>query len=291
MNSQETKNKKAKVLRTYTTDMAEAIREDEISVIKIALAEKARREKEEEEKKAKGTGLTRAIFFLGGIVLLALAGAVIYFFFIKDTEEPPVPVENKIDTFLTFDDKTFLDITKIENINQLKSSIGQELNNLSGQIKIIFFTRTMDEQKEIAPISSLFSLAKIEAPNSLTRVLSNNYLFGRYNSFGEHEQEAPFFILETTDYNQAYISMLNWEETMLEDFYLFFEVKLPEGKTPYSYRRWNDVIIKNKDVRVIKDEYGKNLLFYSFVNKNNFVITTDIKALEEIIGRILAKNI
>ncbi len=291
MDNQEAKSKKTKVLRTYTTDMAEAIREDEISVIKIALAEKARREKEEEEKKAKGTGLSRAVFFLGGIILLALAVAIVYFFFFKETEAPPVPVENKIETFLAFDDNLFLDISEVKDTIELKNSIGEEMENMSGQIKVVFFTQTNEGLKEIVPIEKLFSLAKIEAPSSLSRFLSNNYLFGRYDLFSEYGEEAPFFILETTDYNQAYVSMLRWEETMLEDFYLFFEIKLPKGKTPYSYRKWSDLIVRNKDVRVLKDEYGKNLLFYSFVNKNNFVLTTDLGALEEIIDRVLAKNI
>jgi len=48
-------NRDSKVLRTYTSDMADAIRTDEVSVIKIALAEKEKRDREAMYQKAEGT--------------------------------------------------------------------------------------------------------------------------------------------------------------------------------------------------------------------------------------------
>jgi hypothetical protein len=56
--------KDAKVLRTYTSDMAEAIRTNEMSVIKIALAEKEKREREESLQKAEGTNTTKILFLI-----------------------------------------------------------------------------------------------------------------------------------------------------------------------------------------------------------------------------------
>ena len=47
------KNKELKTLRTYTSDMADAVRENEASVIKIALAEKEKRERDAAEEKIK----------------------------------------------------------------------------------------------------------------------------------------------------------------------------------------------------------------------------------------------
>ena len=289
----ENNKQKAKVLRTYTSDMAEAIRQDEASVIKIALAEKARREREAQEKKAEGTNFTKTAFLLGGILLLAIAGATIYFLFFRKTEEVVVPVESTIESFLSYDSNQIIETSSIENFIQLITTIKEKEGNLSGIIKTFFFVKEVGEQKEFLSPAELLSLANVKVPDSLLRALSSNYLFGKYEINQTIKETAPFLILEanTNNYNQAYASMLNWEDTMLSDLLFFFEIKLPEGKLAISYGSWGDLIIKNKDVRVLRDPYGKGLIYYSFVNKNSFVITTRAEALAEIIDRILTKNL
>lgn len=289
----ENNKQKAKVLRTYTSDMAEAIRQDEASVIKIALAEKARREREAQEKKAEGTNFTKTAFLLGGILLLAIAGATIYFLFFRKTEEVVVPVESRIESFLSYDSNQIIETSSIENFIQLITTIKEKENGLSGIIKTFFFVKEVGEQKEFLSPAELLSLANVKVPDSLLRALSSNYLFGKYEINQTIKETAPFLILEanTNNYNQAYASMLNWEDTMLSDLLFFFEIKLPEDKLAISYGSWGDLIIKNKDVRVLRDPYGKGLIYYSFVNKNSFVITTRAEALAEIIDRILTKNL
>lgn len=287
----ENNKQKAKVLRTYTTDMAEAIRQDEASVIKIALAEKARREREAEVKKAEGTTFTKTAFLLGGILLLAIAAVAIYFLFFRKTEEVVIPVESRVESFLSYDSNAIIETSSIENFSQLVRTIKEKEDGLSGTIKTFFFVKEAGEKKEFLFPSGLLSLANVKVPDSLLRALSSNYLFGKYEIDQSNQVSAPFLILEANNYNQAYASMLNWEDTMLSDLLFFFEIKLPEGKLAISYGSWGDLIIKNKDVRVLRDPYGKGLIYYSFVNKNSFVITTSAEALSEIIDRILTKNL
>lgn len=284
-------NKKAKVLRTYTTDMAEAIRQDEVSIIKIALAEKARKEREEMEKKAEGSNLTKTFFLLGGITLLVIAGAIMYFLFFKKTETVPVLKETRIETFLSYDSSSKINVSGVDNISSLSNLINEEEIKLSGIIKTFFFINEIDGKEEIISPSTFLSLSGMRTPDSLLRFLSKNYLFGEYSLTDTDKQNIPFLILETSNYNQSYASMLEWEKTMLQDFFFLFEIKLPEGKLPVSYRKWSDLVVKNKDTRVLYDEYGKSLLYYTFVNKNSFVITTDLETLKEVIDRMLAKNL
>lgn len=284
-------NKKAKVLRTYTTDMAEAIRRDEVSVIKIALAEKARKEREEIEKKAKGTNLTKTIFLLGGVILLVIAGAVVYYFKFAKKESTPILKETKIETFIPYDSSSKIDSSRLQNTSLLNQTITEEQEKMSGAFKSFFFVNEVEGIEQIISPESFLSIANINPPSSLVRFLSKNYLFGKYTMEGDDKKNIPFLILETSNYNQAYASMLEWEKTMLQDFFFLFEIKLDNGKLPVSYKKWSDIIVKNKDTRVLYDEYGKSLLFYTFVNKNSFVITTDIDALKEIIDRVLVKNL
>jgi hypothetical protein len=52
-----------------------------------------------------------------------------------------------------------------------------------------------------------------------------------------------------------------------------------------------DIIINNKDARVLLNEDGKPILYYMFVDKNNLIITDSIDAIKEIVSRLMLKNI
>jgi hypothetical protein len=49
---------------------------------------------------------------------------------------------------------------------------------------------------------------------------------------------------------------------------------------------WKDGVLQNKDVRAFTKPDGTVLILYSFVDNNTIVITTDDKALSEIINRL-----
>jgi len=101
-------------------------------------------------------------------------------------------------------------------------------------------------------------------------------------------------IFQTTDYNQAYASMLAWEKTMENDLAKIFNMKLPvsaDGTTQItSEKKWRDILINNKDVRVLYGDTGEGLIYYVFTNKNDFVITNNIEALKEIMNRLAISN-
>ncbi|MGM3243131.1 hypothetical protein, partial [Bacillus cereus group sp. Bc237] len=52
----------------------------------------------------------------------------------------------------------------------------------------------------------------------------------------------------------------------------------------------NDMVVNNKDARVLYGENREGLLYYAFVNKNNIVITSSLDALKEVITRLIIKN-
>jgi len=99
-----------------------------------------------------------------------------------------------------------------------------------------------------------------------------------------------FLILETNDYNQAYISMLEWEETMLRDLFVLFNITNSEGDNSIFEKPWRDTIVNNKDARVLYDDEGQAILYYVFMNKSTFVIANNQEALKEIIARLIIKN-
>lgn len=284
-------NQGLKVLRTYSSDMADAVKTNEMSVIKIALAEKEKKEKENLYKETSSPNNSKIFFAIGGIVLIIIAIIGSYFLFQKKKQnETPAPIVNNLETFIVYDSSSDIDVTNINNIVDLKSKIEQE--EISG-IKALFLKKKSGLFSETITSNDFLSLLNTSAPGALTRSLSDKYLLGEYqdpNSPTQENSPAIFLIFETTDYNQAYASMLDWEKTMLRDLSILFNLDNFSSTNSLSGKPWRDVVVNNKDVRVLYKEDGQGLLYYSFVNKNNFVITNNLEALKEVIKRLLIKN-
>lgn len=282
--------KDVKVLRTYTSDMVDAIRTNEISVIKIALAEKEKRDQQELYKKAEGTGFTKTLLIIGGIIFIvaAIFGSS-YLIQMKKIKDTPKPSINNIETFVSYDSKLYIDVTNITNVTDLSNTIAKEQQADSGMIEALFLTNTVNKVPEVLTSKNFLSIINSTAPGALTRSLTDKYLLGKYSNPNSNVP-ATFLILETTDYNQAYASMLDWEKTMLGDLYVLFNINIPDAKSPLFEKPWKDIVINNKDARVLYDENGAGILYYVFVNKNNFVITNNVDALKEVISRLIIKN-
>lgn len=293
-NEEQVNNKDIKVLRTYTSDMAEAIRDNEVSVIKIALAEKEKREQEEALKNAEGSNTSKVFLAIGGIILIAAAVAGSYYLIqMRKEKETPKPIINNVETFLSYDSGSYIDITKTENILDLLTLVNQNKEKYSGLINAIFLTKTEVETPKIINSIDFLSLINSSVPGALTRSLSGDYLLGKYlnpNAVNEKNKSATFLIFETNNYNQAYVSMLDWEKTILKDLFILFNINIPESDNSFFEKTWKDLIVNNKDARVLYGENGEGVLYYVFVNKNILVISDNTEALKEIITRLLIKN-
>lgn len=287
-NKTQTNNKEVKVLRTYTSDMAEVIRDNEISVIKIALAEKTKREQEETYKKAEGSTFSKILFIIGGVILII--GAIIgSYFLIQSKKIKPISNINNVETFISYDLKNDIDVTSIVYPEDFLNLIKNEQKIESKLIKALFLTKKNNNTIEYLDSKDFLSSIESTAPDALKRSLSGKYLLGTYsnqNATERKDKSSLFLIFETTNYPQTYSSMLEWEKTMIKDFSKLFDITEYNDSEP----RWKDVVINNKDTRVVYGESGEGLLYYVFVNKNHFIITNDTEALKELTSRILTKN-
>ncbi|MFA6514696.1 MAG: hypothetical protein WCT42_00320 [Candidatus Paceibacterota bacterium] len=283
-----------KVLRTYTSDMADAVRINEMSVIKIALAEKEKREREEIYKKAEGTNTSKTFLVIGGIILIAVAIFGSYFIFQKTKEKKiPPQITTNIETIITYDSKSNIDVTNITGISDLISEIKKGQDSNPSLIKALFFIKNNNGITENISSSNFLSLIKTSAPGALIRSLSDKYLFGKYsnsNAINEKDKYATFLIFQTNNYTQTYASMLDWEKTMLKDLFTIFEITIPESENSLFEKPWKDLIVNNKDVRVLYGDTGEGILYYVFVNKDNLVIANNLETLKEVMSRIIIKN-
>jgi hypothetical protein len=293
-NKTQQNGKDIKVLRTYTSDMAEAIRTNEMSVIKIALAEKEKREQEDLYKKAEGSNASKIFLIIGGIIFIV--GAIFgssYLIQKKKEKDTPLPTISNIETFISYDSKSLIDTTTVTNKDDLINLVKKEIKINDGLIKAIFFIKKTEMSSTLITTNDFLSLIETTAPNTLIRSLSDTYLFGKYsneNAVKENDKSAIFLVLGTKDYNLAYASMLEWEKTMLKDLYVLFDIDVSKSSNQIFEKQWKDIIINNKDARVLYGDNGEGILYYVFVNKNNFVITNNIEGLKEVITRLIIKD-
>jgi len=295
-NKTQPNDKNIKVLRTYTSDMAEAIRNNEMSVIKIAMAEKEKREQEALYKQAEGTNTSKTFLVIGGVILIAVAIFGSYFLIQKKKESvaPEMTISN-IETFISYDSKSYIDITNVNDVSVLANLIKNVKQENSSLVNAFFLTtQTATTEPTLVTTNDFLSILKSTVPGALTRSISDEYLLGKYsniNASNDNDKSAMFLIFGTTDYALAYSSMLDWEKTMLKDLQIIFNIDSSKLNSQIYEKQWKDIIINNKDVRVLYGDSGEGILYYVFVNKNNFVITSSVEAMKEIIARLITKGV
>lgn len=281
-------DKNIKVLRTYTSDMADVIRDNEVSVIKIALAEKEKKEMDGSFDKAYSSRFTKIFMFVGGIILIAGAviGSILIF---QKKEELSKPQVKNVSTFISYDLKSEIDVTEASSVSSLMSLIKRGWQSKIKNVEAIFLMKQAGEQFQMLTSKEFLFIIDSTIPESLERSLSNKYLLGRYSNPAVVSNEySTFIIFETTDYNLAYASMLEWEKTMLRDLYLLLNIQITNNSL--FEKSWSDIIVDNRDTRVLYGENGQGILYYAFVNKDNFVISNSLETLKEIMNRLIIKN-
>lgn len=287
-------NSDLKVIHTYTSDMADAVRENEMSVIKIALAEKEKRESEEIYQKADGSNSSKVFLIFGGIILIVIALGITYLVTQKNIEtNSPIQTAAEIPAPISYNEKAFIDMAGLTTHNDLSNAIKKEVENQikGNSVKAIFLKKNVNGKSELVNINGFISLIGETTPQALARNLGEEYFIGTYN-VKDNDVLKPhlFLIFSIKDYNQVYASMLAWEKTMLHDMNLMFNIDVSEERSELLEKQWSDVIINNKDARVLYDNLGKEVLYYIFVNKTSFVITDNQDVIKEIVTRITSKE-
>ena len=112
----------------------------------------------------------------------------------------------------------------------------------------------------------------------------------------------PFLVFKTSSFEYAFAIMLDWEETMHEVLSPLFVDKLsdiPARSTAHAQgsstvppprifipRIFNDVIIRNNDTRILRDDRGDIALIYGFPRVDTIIVTTNENTFFEVFKRL-----
>jgi hypothetical protein len=263
----------APAIKTFKSDIAQTVQKDHVSLVQVALAESRKREQAHDIEEATSPVSKRNLtLIISSVILIVIAlGAVGYFYWRSTIPAPTV------DTPSLQQDIIFSESSKNIPLNEVnKKNITSVINNERGvQLPLGSVLKLQIASSTQIPTSQFIDLLFTRMPAALERSFDNRFFLG-IHSFSTNE---PFLILPVNNHDTAYAGMLAWEKDMSEDIGSFFT-------NATSSAAFKDKVIENKDTRVLMNDDGKILFFYTFVDEHTLVITTAPNTLKEIIIRL-----
>lgn len=312
-----TPEQKTDTVRTFQSDIASSIKSDNISMIKVALAEKERQEKEGAyfEVDNKKTNYKPLILIMVICAILAIAIGFVYWYF----NRPPAPTLEQLVTpqepMILYSETQSAVSVAGKNSDAILADLRKEtLAKLDlGTIKRILITNTVGTSTQNLTAQEFLREIRSRAPDSLVRAINPYFFIGAY-SFDPHD---VFIIFKINSYDTAYPAMLEWERSMELDLgKLFIEEKPPviventavenattsPDNTSTSSTKirttddstgniFKDKILQNKDVRALINPDGNILFMYTFLDRQTLLIVSSEKGLKEVIYRMTTGRI
>jgi hypothetical protein len=304
---EDSKYSQLKQIRTYQGDVANALENQNESIFSIHKRETEKRratggipeEMREPEKDNSKKYKDFLFLFFGSIVLIAMGVLGAWFGyqeFVRRSTPPVLAVpENR---FISAGSEINLNLQGF-NRERFAVTFSEAISGTpAGELRHVVNRRAEGTVAPILTTTELMLMLEARAPGSLVRSFDKLYMTGAIG-------ETPFFIIKLSSFENAFAGMLAWEANMGEDLIPLFGspalLKAIDDKNVFK-----DVIVKNKDVRVLTSEVITSqlldgevvtsttttpVLLYSFLDNNMLIITNKIEALQTIMDRLTREKL
>jgi hypothetical protein len=184
--------------------------------------------------------------------------------------ESPLELKRLLAQARTNSSATLGSITRIVPVNRETTGGGQEI---------------VSE----ATLETFLERMGAQPPENLLRALSSEFFFGIHTV----DENVPLLVIPVVSYERAFAGMLAWERNMNAGLAPVFtpvpaQVIGPSGLP--ERRRFEDIVMRNYDVRALKDNSGTVQLFYSFPTRSLLVIGESPYTFTEILSRLRAER-
>lgn len=274
---------KAKNVQTYTADMAKVLESGEGGVIKKIIHE-------EEEHEMLKTNLSpksrkNRLFMFVSILLLFLAVALLTFLFLSRQKIYTVPVVPQAVSLIFTDQTEFKAVDGFSRDQLIQTVLGQVAGTKVkiGGIDAIYLT----EKERVIGLKRFIELIK-GSINLKQGFIGDNFLLGAFNTASSKDF---FILLKTSSFADAFPVLRTWEDKMLYDLNSFFGVNITPDTNYLFTKDWQDGIVGNKNARILKDNDGRIVLMYVFINDSSVIVTNSDLATDEVILRIASSQI
>lgn len=243
-------------IRTYEGDIAETVERQKESQISISVKEQKRAGAQKAKKDSSSMLLWAFVFIFLGLIAIGL-----YFW----QTRPQIEERQIIETILVYDESVSKKLSSREDLISFINNQefdGDILNvELEGDI-----TQTLGARE----------------PGALSRSMTGEEMFGLVSL---DEGNVPFWIVEVDSYESAFSGMLLWERLISEDLSaLFGNEYIPDDPN------FKDVISENRDLRILYDQNGEEVLTYTFLDKNSLLVTRNISAFRKILPLFISSK-
>lgn len=305
------KKQRGGVIRTYEGDISDVVKFKKASVAGIAIAEQKKREEEGEyftDNKKESyfqKFLNKKTLVMGGSILLFVIAIIIIILSLTGSGGDTTNVKIlPTQTEIIFSNETKnIDATGLDKKTLISKILEERRLNTSqlGSITNILITTETGGIIKIPTTSEFLDLFEMKLPDSLSNYLDSEFMFGIHSV----RNIEPFLILKTSSFENAFTGMLEWEKTMENDLGPIFidspskttsenstEIIADSGTTTSESftnikKTFEDVVIRNKDTRVLNDTKGNSKLMYLFPDRETILITTNQYTVAEILDRLI----
>lgn len=281
---------KSKNIETYTGDMVKVLEKDKGGLIKKIIQEEELHEVETKNLSPKSK--KNRFFMIISIVLIILAlGALIFIASFKENSNT-VPVDQQFASMIFTDQTDFKAIDGLNESNMI-NIIFKQANNANvkiGGVEGIY----LSENKKVVGFKRFNELISGNLNSSQLKLFSDNFLIGAFNSGlspASSNTKDLFFLLKGNSFTDIFPVMRNWENKMLYNLRGFFGIDINPDTNYLFTKDFEDSIMANKNARILKDNDGKIILMYVFVNDSYVIITNSEMATQEVVLRLSSSQI
>lgn len=292
---------KQSIVRTLKSDTEKAINLEKISLANITIAEqKKKQEYAQTEEPADYSKLKKWLFITISLILVFAGVSAFYFNNIKEKIAQTPEKLPEIMSLIASDHSTEFNLGMPVNKNAVfsLSKAMTEIGLVSNSIENIYITKNIissdekgKELKKMLTSEEFLSLVALKTPSALIRSLKPDYMLG-IHSFGENR---PFLILKTKSYENAFAGMLAWEKNLGKDLEQLFSLNseitnqemMNTEQVFATKKEFEDILVKNKDARALRNLDGRIILIYSIPDKETILITVDAETLAELFDRVI----
>jgi len=269
----------ARVVRTTAGDIEKVIKGDNVSIAKIFIEERERKRRMGEKIYiGEGRKKHNVVLILSILFILAVTSAISYFIVLSKETPTGIVKQIRIKSIIYADSSIVFDATPRGDFRRdLETSLAQT-EILNDKIKTIIFTdKDRDKTKQIKA-SEFLGLLGVEVPSGLSRILEPEFMFGVHSQ----DTNYGFIILKNKSFENAFAGMLSWEESILSDLGSILTETIAGRAEGAS---WEDLEIKNTQLRGLRDNTDNTILLYSFLNKETILITASNDTFIEVLKR------
>lgn len=288
-----------KPIRTYESDVADALARKKSSVMNMVIAESKKETGSEAIANKPPSQIGKKLLLLLISVIFVGAGlAGAYYLYLKSplVPDPIAKPVIKIPSLIP------PDMQKVIGVNSLKKDqfvqfLSTEFAKYNtGPEKVLELIPAMTNGSTTVRLtgSQFISALEFDMPDILKRSLTDRWMLGTYS---QEEGSAPFIVFTTDFFQNAFAGMLKWESSMPEDLagLLGYREKARDNDTLsttsissfFNIRgTFEDRAIRNRDVREFISQKGEILFLYTFIDENTIVISTSEATIGALLDRI-----